>query len=336
MKKIFFVLSLLLFIFSPFCFEVKAARVEKQNDVAVRGDFDLGPTSFSVEGEPGEIVKRTLQLTNRKGFAEKFLVEVEDFEGTGNVGQPIQLQGKESGRFGAKNWVAVELNEFILEHGERQYFDVTIRIPEKTDPGDHYASVLVSVAPKENEREDSQSTAPAVNIRSRVGTLFYIRVKGDTIEDGQLEEFKTDKKWYETGPVTFKTTFRNSGTVRLQPFGKIDIYNWRDKKVETIDIEPFNVLRDAVRQDIKKWENDDVLGYYKAKLVLNRGYGDIIEEAEAIFWIVSWKKLSLWSVIGVIILVLLILVRKKVSFSIKIESKKDKDDTEEKSEEKKE
>jgi hypothetical protein len=314
-----------LILFSIFflCSSAFAARVEPQKDVAVRGDFDLGPTSFSVKVEPGETVKKTLQLTNRKGFTQKFLVEVEDFEGTNDINQPIVFSGKKSGKFGAKDWIAVELNEFIIEHGERQFFDVNIKIPETADVGDHYGAVLVSAIPPDEDRDESRKTAPNINIHSRVGSLFYIQVQGDIKEEGKLESFEVGKKWYEKGPIRFSSIFRNTGSVRLKPFGKIEITDFRGKIIETLDVEPFNVLRDSIRQDIRLWETEDWLGYYKAKLVINRGYGNIIDEKEVTFLIISWKKLSVAVIILVVIIFLLVLTKKKLSFSIKIESKKD-------------
>ncbi len=317
MKKLILFFLIFLISFSA----VNAARVEPQKDVAVRGDFDLGPSAFSVKAEPGDTVKKNLQVTNRKGFAQKFMVEVEDFEGTGEIGQPILFSGKKSGRFGAQDWIAVELNEFVIEHGERQFFDVNIKIPETADAGDHYAAVLVSAVNPDEEKEESAKTAPTVNVRSRVGSLFYIQVKGDIEEKGKIESFETGKKWYEKGPVDFRTIFRNTGTVRLRPFGKIEIRDFRGKLMESLDVPPFNVLRDSVRQDIRHWETDSWLGYYKAKLVMNRGYGNIIDEKELSFWIISWKKLAIGAIVLAVIIFLLILTKKKVAFSIKIESK---------------
>lgn len=316
--KRFFIIFFIIFLSS----NALAARVEPQNDVAARGDFDLGPTSFSIKVKPGDTVKKTLQLTNRKGFSQKFLVEVEDFEGTGKADQPILFSGKKAGRFSAKDWIAVELNEFVIEHGERQFFDVNIKIPVTADVGDHYSAVLVSAVPPDEDERKSDKTAPNVKVHSRVGSLFYIQVQGDIKEDGRLESFETEKKWYEKGPVKFKSIFRNTGSVRLKPFGKIEIMDFRGKIIETLDVEPFNVLRDSIRQDIRLWDTEDWFGYYKARLVVNRGYGNIIDEEETTFWIVSWKKLSVVVAVIMIIIVLLILTKKKLAFSITIESKK--------------
>jgi hypothetical protein len=201
---------------------VSAARVENMRDVPEKGDFDLGPTSFPLVLKPGETVTKTLQLTNRIGETREFTVEVEDFEGSRDPDQAVSLQGRKNGRWSAKDWTKVELEKFTIDHGQRQFFSVTIATPENADAGDHYVSVLVKTSPK-----DALAEGQAVHLTSRVGALFFVRVPGDIVEDGALASFQSRRKIYtEAGKTRMDTVFANNGTVRVTPSGSIAIKDW--------------------------------------------------------------------------------------------------------------
>ena len=137
MKKVINVLSVALLLagilpFSP----AKAARVEMQNNVPNQGNFDVGPTSFSIDASPGETIVKQLQLTNRKGEDWEFSISVEDFQGS--VSDPnttVLLQGDKSGKYSAKTWITPELDKFTLKHGEREFFNVTITVPPRRGSG---------------------------------------------------------------------------------------------------------------------------------------------------------------------------------------------------------
>jgi len=306
--------------------EVSAYRMEKMDKPPERRNFDVGPTSFGIELSPGESAKRTIQVTDwiKEYREDEFQVEIEDFVGSSNLDETIALQGSESGRFGAKEWVKPEISDFKLNFGDRIFLDIEIKVPESADAGDHYAAVLVSNIPKKSDEEGSvDSKKSNVLIKSRVGVLLFVRVKGPVNEEGQLVSFEKDKKWYEKSPVKLQTIFENKGTVRLQPHGKIEIRNMLGKVSDSIDIEPYNVLRESSRKMSYQWDGSGFLiGRYVAKIKIDRGYGDLADEKEVSFWIIPWK------IILVIILVL-ILVRKifkylgkKVDFQVKLKKKK--------------
>lgn len=317
------VLAAVFYIFVFSSCQVSAARVEMQKDVAVTDTFDLGPTSFSIDVFPGQSASRVLQVTNRKGHEQYFLVEVEDFEGSYDPNNVINLRGKETGRYSAKDWIKPELWDFTTQHGQRQFFNVQIDVPADADVGDHYAAVLVSAPPSASGSEDKEKTAPTVNVRSRVGTLFFINVIGQTREEGTLEVFETSRPWYEKSPVDFSLVFKNSGTIRLQPQGKIEITDQFGKNVGTLNVEPFNVLRDSSRQIKNQWDKKHLAGRYTAKLTLNRGYGSLVDERTITFWVIPWK-LGLIILGAIILLVtLLILAKKYIKFEISIGKKKD-------------
>ncbi|TAK95295.1 hypothetical protein EPO05_04555 [Patescibacteria group bacterium] len=311
--------------------QAQAARIEKLKDLKNFNDFAVGPTQFEIEANPGDTIVKEIQVDDRKGERQTYQTSVEDFEGS--MTDPTQtaiLQGDKSGKYSAKDWFSVELKEFSLEHGDRQFFNVMIKVPKDADPGDHYASVLVTAVPQ----DDPTQLANGQNVRiiSRVGSLFFIRVKGPASEVGKLESFGVSKFWNwrlpgerdaKTGnfatPINFQSVFSNTGTVRLRPEGKIEIFNQFGKLIDTLPVEAYNVLRDSLRGIDYQWTPSGLfMGKYTAVLTLNRGYGDQVDVRSVQFRIIPLKEI----IIVIIVLIIIFVFYRFFLKNIKIEVKR--------------
>jgi len=313
-----------LFIFSVILLSsgvsVHASRVEPQPNVHVDNHFPTGPTSIDIVGAPGDVITKEIHVTNRFGKEKAYSIEIEDFQGSSDdPDQTVLLQADQSGRYGAKDWIEPEFYEFSNNHADRTFFDVTIRIPENADAGDHYGSVLISPE-READEIEGEGTTPTIKVRSRVGVLFFITVTGETVENGSLQTFEINEPWYEKGPVNFRSVFRNEGTVRLRPHGEIVIKNMTGMAVETIEVEPYNVLRNSVRGMNYVWNPQKFLiGKYTAEFTLYNGYTDIPDGQIASFWIVPWKHIL--TLVGTLLAFVLILRFMRRNVEVKVKKK---------------
>jgi len=262
-----------------------------------RGDFVLGPGKVELWLEPGEKFTKYLNITNRLGRTIKFKIEIEDFVGTYNVDTTVQLLGGRESPYSLKDYLDPEITEFTLENGQRITLPVEIAIPEDTEPGGLYGSVLVSTQALEAGPEETQ-----IKSISRLGSLFFIRVKGDVLEQGFLKSFTTPEKFYKKGPIDFEILFENTGNVHLNPYGIIEIKNLLGQKIDEIELEPWFAMPDSLRLRETKWEREWLFGRYTATAKINRGYQDIIDEKSIVFWIIPWKII----LPGFIILVIII------------------------------
>lgn len=304
----------------------KADSVEKMKDVPVKNDFPVGPSQISIEASPGDVIKKEIQVDNRAGEKRDFHVEIEDFEGSNtSPDQTVLLQGDKVGRYGAKEWFSIEKKDFSIEHGDRQYLDVTIKIPQDADAGDHYTSVLVSMIPKDTEKKEGTN----VRITSRAGILFFIKIKGEANRAGELKTFNVSKKTYWnlpgeknkkselSNPVKLKTTFENTGSVRLRPNGQIEIRNMLGKVSGLIPIEEYNVLRDSIRQMEYSWDAPGFkFGKYTATLKLNRDYDNLSDTKEVSFWIIPWKQILIGFCVFVVFVWAIYFIRKNVHIQL--------------------
>lgn len=295
MKKIFlliFIGEVIICFGIGIAFPVFAFEIQKLANVPVENDFTLGPGKIEVFLDSGEETTRNLMVTNRLGKVMDFKVEIEDFEGSPTGAQAAVLLGEKQGPYSLRDYLKPELTEFTLAHGERMVLPIEISIPEGMEPGGLYGSVLILTSPPEEVPEREKEVVKGqVRIVGRIGSLFFVRVKGEVTEEGALEKFGTadSKRFYQESPISFSVLYQNTGNVHLAPYGIIEVKNILGKKIGEIGIDPYFAMPESLRYIEVKWERGLGLGLYTATLYLNRGYDDIIDEAKISFWILPWR-----------------------------------------------
>lgn len=319
MKKTLLVIGWLLFLFgasSAFAYEVQLIE-----DTPVKEDFVLGPGKTDLVLDPGDKTTKQLTVTNRLGKDTKFKIEIEDFAGSYDTDQTVKLFGAVEGPYSMKDYLHPEIYEFSLKHGERIILPIEIEIPEDSESGGLYASVLVSTVPSEAEAEKNKGQTKLI---SRLGTLFFVRVSGDVYESGFLQDFKvsdSSKTFYEKGPIPFEIMFKNEGNIHIMPSGKIEINNFLGKKVAELEVDSYFSMPDSVRKRVVNWERENLFGFYTAHLTLDKNYQieqNESEERSVSFWVIPWKIILL----AVFALYVLIFILRKILGSFKFEIKK--------------
>jgi len=293
MKKIFFSILLVGLTFWVGLAVISAYEIQDLTGVEEKGDFVLGPGKTELWLDPGEKTTGQLLITNRLGRTMDFKISIEDFKGSRDPAETTILLGEEKGPYSLKDYLHPEITEFTLKHGQRMVLSVEISIPKDAEPGGLYGSVLISTSPPRAELEVEKEMARGqMQLISRLGCLYFIRVKGEVIEDGFLKELKMKeavKKFYEKGPISFELFFENNGNVHLNPYGGIEIYNLLGKKIDEIEVEPYFAMPDSLRLREVKWQKGLLFGRYTALASINRGYGDIIDQKSINFWVIPWK-----------------------------------------------
>jgi len=304
--KIFTIIIVILL--SNFCFfsKTKAFSVESLQNPRIDGDFVVGPGKHEIRINPGETSVKSITVTNRYDTERIFSIEIEDFTSPNkgdNSGQ-VHLLGEEKGPYSLKDYLIPDETSFVLQSGDRATIRVEIKIPEDATPGGLYGAVIIShksTDPLEIARENEVNSGIA--FRSRIASLFFVRINGDVFEEGELINFNSDKKIYKSGPIKFNFTYNNSGSVYVNPYGVLEIKNLYGTLVEKINVSPYYVMPGAERLTTKIFDREFTMGRYKATLKLNRGYGDIIDEKTVVFWVLPIKMVA-----GILIGLFLLLV----------------------------
>jgi hypothetical protein len=271
---------------SVFAYNIETLPVEARND------FVLEPGKVEVFLEPGETATRNIYVTSRVKKTIKFKIETEDFVGSNEPDKSVVLLGKDKSPYSFKDAILPEVREFTLSFGQKVTIPVKIKIPQNAQPGGFYSAVIISNQPE--QEKGGTNVGGAINV-SRLGALFFIRVKGDVKEEGQLEDVRLagpSKMFYDKGPISFNVLFNNKGTVHLVPYGKIDITNFGGSTVGVIPIDGYFALPKSLRYREVTWYSDFLFGRYKATVELNRGYkngADVLDTQSVAFWVLPWK-----------------------------------------------
>lgn len=265
------------------------------------GDFVVGPGRTEIEVSPGETVIKEISVTNRITEDREFRLEVEDITGSSDGSSAVSLTGATRGPYSIRDYISFPEDTFVLELGERARIPVTITVPPDAEPGGYYGSVLVSTV---RIGEGDTVNAPRSPIIARVGSLFFLRVKGEAVTAGETIDVSLigDKWWYEKGPVNIGILYENTGSVHVNPYGELSITNMFGEEVGFVELEPWFVLPTSLRVREVTWDREFLLGRYTVTAKINRGYDDIVDEVTVSFWVLPWK------IVGGVFLVLFIIL----------------------------
>lgn len=260
------------------------------------------PPLIEVEAEPGEELIQPLKLFNETNQILDVYPSLENFLPQKEGGLPEYLGDNDP--LAAARWIKIPVTEIKLVPGEIKEIILNIRVSRLAEPGGHYAALFWS---------DQPLPKKGITTSSRVATLFLFKIKGKIKEQAQITSFQ--KKAGSNWPAEFILYFRNDGNVHLRPEGTLSIFNWRNKKIKEIEINPRGqaILPQSLRQFFLSWpDKKPFFGWYQAKAILNFGANQQkIISPEIKFWV--WPSISFRQIMGWGMLILLILTIIKIA-----------------------
>lgn len=267
---------------------------EKLPNDDVFGDFVVGPGRVELELAPGQSRTVEIVISNRMGEAKVFSFENEDAVGSETGDQVVVLLGDDEGPYTIRDYISVPYSRFELNHAERARIPVTISLPPDAEPGGRYGSFLVSIVSNPNEQAVAGGAAPASVIVSRIGVLFFITTPGLVDREGVMQKFSTmsDQRFYAAGPIDMNIVFENTGSVHLNPYGEVRIANFFGEEVGFVELEPWFVMPQSLRNRQVTWDREFLIGRYTATAYINRGYDDVVDEQSYTFWVIPWKLIT--------------------------------------------
>lgn len=268
-------------------------QFEDLPDLNTYNDFVVGPGKIEFDLEPGESQLVNLTISNRLGSERTFFVMEEDFVGSTDPAKTVTLLGDDRGPYSLKDYVKAATTSIVIPHGKRARVPVKISIPDDAQPGGLYGSLVVSTLARVSTSTDEANAAvPASPIITRIGTLFFVRVIGDVVTDGNLEKFSLSGNrsiLWDTSNISFDLTFRNRGNVHINPYGTISVTNMLGAPVGQITVDPWFAMPQSLRFRQVSWDSPFLFGRYVATASISRGYGSTTDTARLVFWVIPWK-----------------------------------------------
>jgi hypothetical protein len=275
----------------------------------------ISPPFFDYSLNPGDTVSDVIKVYNETSLSTTlYPIAVNFTSGEDENGVPsFYPQGQNDDGSALAQWISYSKDPITLEPGQRGNISFSITVPSNGQPGGHYGGIILSSAPPEEQ-------AGTIGVGSQLASIMLLRVSGDVIEQGSIEEFGfgDGKTVYSHLPVGFYLRFKNEGTTHLRPAGNTFIKNMFGMQSASIEINPEfgGVLPNSIRKYSFMWSKTGVdsnsselmnelrnfgFGRYRASVILNYGKDNKHALAERTFWVLPWMLM----IIGFIVLVIL-------------------------------
>lgn len=224
--------------------------------------LSITPIIFDYSLDLGQLKSGKITLTNLTNQPLEIVSEARNFTAQGEEGDVALTT--ENIPFSIAQWVNIEPKRVTIPPSSKLPFTFTIRVPQNAEPGGHFGSVVFATVPK---KELNQTGAL---LSQEIGALLFTRTPGDIKEQAKIASFKTEKSFYEFGPVNFVARVQNDGNVHVKPTGEIVIKDMFGRTTKLPLVEQ-NVLPNAIRKISTKWTEKVLIGKYTATVTMKYG-----------------------------------------------------------------
>lgn len=271
--------------------------------------LEIAPPIITLTANPGQVLKTKIELRDITKSNLVVTNEVNDFVSNGIDGTPKILMGNDDANdpFTMKNWIT-PLPQFTLSPEQIQNLSLTISVPKDASPGGHYSVIRFTGIPPNLK-------GSGVSLSASLGTLVLLTVNGNLTHKLAINSFTVSKftggkpaKLFQSTPLNFAVTLKNSGNIQEQPTGHIVVSDMFGKTVAGVNINlpPRDILPDSTRNftgalDKSNLGTKKLFGLYHAKLTVLYGSTYNLSVTRSItFWVIPYK------LVGLIILLLII------------------------------
>ncbi len=260
---------------------------------------------FSISLSPGE--KKQVQVKVRNGSSDTVVLESAalDFVVASDGATPVVVDKLQAdNRWSLASWLTLAPAEHKLASEEIAVVNVLIEVPKDALPGGHYA--MIFHRPVNSASEDGSGSG----ISQRVGTLLYVMVKGNVIEEAAISSFNWPK-FLENGPVDFSLNIDNQSDIHINTKPVLKVYNIFGKEVVNIETEAKNIFPKSERAFSGTWNKVWGLGYYKAIVEATYGNQGKVMTAQAGMFLIPVKMILLVLIIILISTILFLSLKKR-------------------------
>jgi hypothetical protein len=275
-----FILSFIFYLLS-FIYSVPVSSQEQKQSA-----LGISPAILELVLDPGKSTETKVTVTNVTNFPLPIKGSAQNF----TVNEEISEEEKEI--YDCSSWIKIEPSDFILQPRENKEITISINVPNKAEPGGHYATIYFQ--PLLPAEVLSPQTA---YLTARVGILSFNIVRGNLKEKGSLIKTSVvnikklfDKIYFsQYGPIEFELEFNNEGNVHISPTGEVYIKNLRNKVIKKIPISPTTVLPKTFRKIKVVWEDKYLIGKFSASATVLYGIDHNISNGKSVdFWVIPW------------------------------------------------
>lgn len=282
---------------------------QETQETPAQAGFLVTPPTFELSANPGDTLTNTVRVENISDTPLEITVDKRRFVARGEEGA-VELVSEDN-ELTLSGWMQVSPASVVLEPKASQTFTIFTQVPENAEPGGHFASVVFTSG-------KADPNAQGASVVQEIGVLSLLKVAGTVEEEWGIVSFDPAQWLFETSPVLLNTRVENTGNIHVKLTGTITITDLFGRVVDTVEIEPKNVLPDAIRLYDATWDTNQLIGRYQATVSMASGPESKIDTASTTFVIFPYKPVAVISVVLIIILLLLYRSRGRLGRSLKV------------------
>lgn len=272
---------------------------------------------YSIRVKPGETQSVAIEVRNPSSLPATVETTAVDFI-IGDDGEtPIPVSEETNSKWSLASWLTLTPNTAVIQPRATSTILVTIKVPDDALPGGRYAMILHKPI---STGESSYNTTGA-QVTARVGTLLYVVVDGDLVEDAIVDSFKFES-FSEMGPVTYDLDVQNNSSLHIRPAGNIIIKNLFGKQVGELELDTTNIFPESSRKLTGEWTRKWGFGWYTATLNATYGENNLPLTASNVFWIIPVRIILAIALVVILILIIVKTTRKKYTTLLEAEEEK--------------
>lgn len=209
----------------------------------------ITPTSIDKVINPGEALKGQTQVLNQADSPFDYKVYAAPYSVTGEEYDPSFTPIP--GATNVASWFKLKAAKTRLDAYTTSALDYTITVPANAKPGGYYAVIFAET--------ESKVEGTGVTTQKRVGTVAYIRVAGDAVEQGGVASWSVP--WFQEPNLLQTLRLENTGSVHYSATIKTTVKDvFGSTKLSYA--QKRNVLPEKIRKVEIEWEKTPALGIF--------------------------------------------------------------------------
>lgn len=217
---------------------------------AVTGGLTISPTSVDQEIAPGASYRGTVLVINQGDAEISYRIYATPYSVTGEEYKPYF--SPVPGATDITSWFTFGKTDGTLKVAGQDSVAFTIKVPAGTGAGSYYGTIFA-------ETEDKASGSGVIT-RKRVGSVVYVRVTGQTIEQGNVSAWSMP--WLQRAPLSGAVKIANTGSVHFQSKVNVTISDLFGSTKFNLERDP-KILPQKQRSVPIVWDKGASFGLFK-------------------------------------------------------------------------
>ncbi|MCL2280932.1 hypothetical protein FWC31_03550 [Candidatus Saccharibacteria bacterium] len=272
---------------------------------ASRIQIDVSPVEISLLLVPGKTYDGEFNITNRSTDTFDFQVAANSFF-VKNLTYETTFD-EEITFSQIVRWITFdEENFYNIKPDEKQTITYHIKVPEDAPGGGQYAVLFAIVS--------SETINESVNIKtnSRVGMKMYVKVAGETRNNGQIKSMIQDG-FYSKAPINSVAQIENTGNIDFNSNHEYVVKSLFGRELFR-DSTIYRIMPDTTREINMIWEGTPYFGIFRVRNRITF-LGETKYDQEKIviiapIWLIIVAVIVLLLLIGLMCFLVLLIIKK--------------------------